>query len=230
MSFQHELLEFKELETQTINGKRHYHVDGEYYPSVTTVLSGESKPALDAWRKRIGDEKADQIMRAAASRGEGMHFLLEQYVNNEDMTSHLKAAMPSHTHLYLQIKRELDESLGKVFAVEAPLYSKNLGIAGRVDLIAEWNGKPAIIDFKSATKQKKRDWIKGYFMQEALYSYMIHEMHDFFVPNIVTIVAHENENSAAVFEERGANWLKPAVQLVADFYEKAANNPTEMIK
>jgi hypothetical protein len=99
--FTHKFFEFKELETKTINGKRHYSVDGNYYPSVTTVLSGESKPALDAWRKRVGDAKADQISRAATNRGTGMHTLLEAYVLNQDMKGPMKAAMPTHIELFI---------------------------------------------------------------------------------------------------------------------------------
>jgi hypothetical protein len=228
--FDHKFFDFKELETKYVNGKRHYHVDGEYYPSVTTVLSGESKPALEAWKKRVGEEQANRISTAAKNRGTGMHELLEAYVLNKDMTEPMRIAMPSHTELFFQIKPLLDKHVGKIYAIEAPLYSKTLGVAGRADFIADWKGMPAILDFNSSTNRKKPEYMKGYYMQEALYSFMMNEMFDFFIPRIVTLVAHECDNQAEVFEERAANWLKPAIGLVEQFYEAAAKNPTEMIK
>ena len=230
MTFEHDFFEFQELETKTINGKRHYHVDGEYFPSVTTVLSGESKPALEAWRKRVGEEKAQMITTAASNRGTGMHELLETYVLNGDMPAAMKKAMPSHIDLFMQIKPLLDKHAGKIYAIEAPLFSKKLGIAGRVDFIADWQGKPAIIDFKSSIKPKNPKYMKGYFMQEALYSFMMNEMTGFFIPRLITLVAHETENSAQVFEERARNWIDPALELVGKFYEQAAAAPQEMIK
>ncbi len=227
--FEHQFFDFKELETKPINGKRHYHVDGEYYPSVTTVLSGESKPALEAWKKRVGEAKAAQISLAATNRGTGMHELLEAYILNHDMQVAFKKAMPSHIDLFMQIKPLLDKHVGKIYAIEAPLYSKTLGIAGRVDFIADWKGAPAIIDFKSSTRRKKQEYMKGYYMQEALYSLMIQEMHGFFCPRLITLVAHETEPSAEVFEERARTWIDPALELVADFYRRAAEN-IEVIK
>jgi hypothetical protein len=230
MSFKHQLFEFEELETQTINGKRHYHVNGEYFPSVTTVLSVEEKPGLDAWRKRVGDAEADRVMKKSASRGEGMHSLLEAYVLNKDMKEAFALAMPNHIRLFKQIQPLLDKYLGNVYAIESPMYSATLGIAGRVDLIGDWKGKPAVIDFKSSIRRKKPEWIHGYYKQEALYSFMMNEMHGFFVPRLVTLVAHDEESSAEVFEERAAPWLAEAIKVVEKFYQLAAEKPTEMIK
>ena len=43
----------------------------------------------------------------------------------------------------------LDESITKVYCQEAPLYSKHLGVAGRVDCVGQWNGVDSIIDYKT---------------------------------------------------------------------------------
>jgi hypothetical protein len=220
--FDHKFFDFKELDTIQIGGKRHYSVDGEYYPSVTTVLSGESKPALEAWRKRVGDAKADQISRAATNRGTGMHTLLEAYVLNEDMKGPMKAAMPSHIELFNQLQPLIDDNIGTIYGIEAPLYSKTLGVAGRADFIADWKGKPAIIDFKSSTRRKVEKYMKGYYMQEALYSAMMYEMFGFFIPKIVTLVATEETGFPDVFEQRARDHLPAAFELVSQFYAKAA--------
>lgn len=230
MTFQHEFFEFQELDTKTINGKRHYHVDGEYFPSVTTVLSGESKPALDAWRKRVGEVEADKISRAATNRGTGMHELLEAYVLNQSMADPYRKAMPTHRDLFEMVKPALDNRIGKIYGIEAPLYSKKLGVAGRADFIADWDGSPAIIDFKSSTRTKKPAYMKGYFMQEALYSLMLFEMFKFHTPKMVTLVATEETGRCDIFEERSRDWIMPAIELVEQFYAKASMHPTEMIK
>lgn len=219
--FQHQFLDLPDLQTKTINGKRHYHVDGEYFPSVTTVLSvKEEGAALKAWKERLGPEKAAAHMKRSAERGDRLHNILEAYVLNQDID--YKRLMGSTAELFNQIKPVLDENLGTVYAIERPLYSKKLGVAGRVDVIADWKGKPSIIDFKGSDRPKKKEWIDGYFMQESLYSYMTYEQKDLFVPQLVTLVASPELQAAQVFEERAADWLPKALKLVEQFYEQAA--------
>jgi hypothetical protein len=221
--FQHEFLELPNLETKNIGGKRHYHVDGEYYPSVTTVLSvKEEGEALKAWKERLGPEKAAAHMKRSAERGERLHTMLEDYVMNREID--YRKYMPSTVELFMQIKPQLDENVGTVYAIENALYSKTLGVAGRVDFIADWKGKPAVIDFKSSDRAKKQEWIDGYFMQESLYSFMAYEMRNLFIPTLVTLVASPQLDQAQVFEERAGVWLPKAIELVEKFYEQAAQN------
>jgi genome maintenance exonuclease 1 len=227
--FEHELLDLPNLKTKKINGKRHYHVDGEYFPSVTTVLSvKEEGEALKKWKERLGPEKAKAHMQRSAERGDRLHTLLEKYVLNEPFN--YKDHLPTTVELFMQIKPVLDDYVGKVYAIERPLFSKKLGVAGRVDFIADWKGKPAIIDFKSADKPKKKEWIDSYFMQESLYSYMAFEMRNLFVPQLVTLVASPKLDSAQVFEEKSHEWLPKAIDLVEEFYKQAAQDPQETVK
>ena len=65
--------------TETINKKRFYVTpDGHKYPSITTVLSGRAKEGINAWRERVGEAVANQIMRTAAKRGTAVHELCER--------------------------------------------------------------------------------------------------------------------------------------------------------
>ena len=70
-----------------LNGFRYYQVSDltgiiGTFPSVTSVLGDTSdKSGLDAWRNRIGHQKADQIGQDAANRGTVMHRLCEIYLN-----------------------------------------------------------------------------------------------------------------------------------------------------
>lgn len=228
--FEHAFLDLPEnLPTKTINGKRHYHVDGEYYPSVTTALSvKEEGEALKKWKERLGPEKAAAHMKRSAERGERLHSMLEAYVKNEPIE--YPKYLPSTVELFMQIQPELDANLGQIYAIERPLYSKKLGVAGRVDMIADWKGKPAVIDFKGSDRPKKHEWIHGYFMQESLYGYMTFEMRNLFIPKIITLVATPLLDKAQVFEERTGEWLPKAIELVEKFYEIAARSPQEAIK
>jgi hypothetical protein len=69
-----------EVHTESIKGKRFYVTpDGNKYPSITTVLSGRNAEGLIAWRERVGNDVANQIMRTAAKRGTAVHELEERY-------------------------------------------------------------------------------------------------------------------------------------------------------
>ena len=61
------------------------------------------------------------------------------------------------------------DKIDRIRTLEQGLYSKRLGIAGRVDCIAEFDGKLSTIDFKTATR--KRDEInENYPVQATFYS------------------------------------------------------------
>ena len=193
----------RDLKTKNINGKRHYITPDGNYPSVTSITSQLSAEGIKAWRARIGEKKAQQIITEASTRGTSVHKLCEDYINN------LK--VEESNDVFEQIKGKIDKHLGTIYAVEAPLYSNKLKVAGRVDLIAEWKGKLSIIDFKTAKKTKKEEWIEAYFMQESAYAYMFAERMDwneeFYPKDIITIIGVDNENEAQVFEKKSKDYL-----------------------
>lgn len=172
-----------DLVTESINGKRYYTLpDGTKYPSVTTVLSSLSKEGLMEWRNRVGEAQANKIMKAASDRGTKLHKICEDYVKNDP--DYAKGVMPSTMDLFMQVKPWLDENVEFVYGNEIPLYSHTLKTAGRCDLIAQINGKPAILDFKTSTKLKKEEWIENYFIQVTAYSVMFEEMYNIPIEDI----------------------------------------------
>jgi genome maintenance exonuclease 1 len=174
--FPYKDLEHVDLVTESINGKRHYVLpDGTKYPSVTTVLGSLSKDGILEWRKRVGEAQADKIMKAAADRGTKLHKVCEDYIHNN--TDFAKDVMPTTVALFKQVKPWLDEHVEFVYGNEIPLYSHNLRTAGRCDLIAQVDGKPVILDFKTSSKLKKEEWIENYFLQVTAYSIMFEEMY-----------------------------------------------------
>ena len=57
-------LDYKELKTKNIDGKRHYVTPNGNYPSVTTVTSLAIKDGIKAWRERVGEKEANNALEA----------------------------------------------------------------------------------------------------------------------------------------------------------------------
>ena len=169
------------ISRETVNGKRHYCLpNGKKVPSVTTILdktkSPESREALANWKKRVGEQQAQQITTEAANRGTRMHSYLETYVMMDDLKP-LPSNPFAHPSWFMAAEIIL-KGLGQVdefWGVEVPVYYSGL-YAGTTDCVGLWNGKPAIIDFKQSNKVKKREWIEDYFLQLAAYALAHDEM------------------------------------------------------
>ena len=203
-------LDYKELKTKNIDGKRHYVTPNGNYPSVTTVTSLAIKDGIKAWRERVGEQEANKIASQAARRGTKVHKICEDYLNNVNLN--YEEIEPINHFLFKQIKPILDIRLDEVYGLEVPLYSDYLRVAGRVDLVGMWDGKVSIIDFKTASKRKRRDWITNYFMQESAYAVMFEEMFDIPVSQIVTIIAVEADEPQLFIEKRD-DWIGGFLEL-----------------
>ena len=197
MAFNHlNIHNFPKLKaTTTIQGRR-YRVGDSLYPSVTTVIGHSKKQAILEWRNKVGEEEANKISKRASTRGNKCHKLCELYLSNEDIRKYKDDVLSMG--LFYQIKPHLD-SINNIHAIEAPLHSKLLKLAGRVDCIAEYNGELAIIDFKTSTKTKREEWIHDYFAQETAYAIMFQELTNLQVKKLVTIIACET-GEPQVFE------------------------------
>ena len=197
MAFKHlNIHNFRDLSAETTEKGRTYTVGDERFPSVTTVIGHSKKKSIMEWRKRVGEEEANKISKRASTRGNKTHKLAELYLSNEDISKYKDDVLSMS--LFYQIKPFID-SITNIHALEAPLYSKMLRLAGRVDCIAEYKGELAIIDFKTSSKFKKEDWIQDYFAQECAYAIMFQELTGLRVKKLVTIIACET-GEAQVFE------------------------------
>ena len=169
------------LKRQNIAGERHYvNEHGSIYPSITTVLSIRGKEAIYEWRKRVGDAEANRITKRATTRGTQFHSLLEQYFLNQitdvdQFKVNALAKNPGVWYLFLEAIQELEKHIGKIYCIEDYLYSDEYQVAGAVDMIAEWDGKISVIDFKTSNKAKKEEWIENYFIQGTAYAKMFKE-------------------------------------------------------
>ena len=176
-----EILKIPELSRQNIAGERHYvNIEGKSYPSITTILSIRGKEAIYEWRKRVGDAEANRITKRSTTRGTQFHKLLEQYFLNQITdVDHFKASAiaknPGVWFLFLEAIQELQNHIGKIYCIEDYLYSDEYGVAGTVDMIAEWDGKISVVDFKTSNSAKREEWIENYFIQGTAYAKMFTE-------------------------------------------------------
>lgn len=178
------------LQAQTVEGKRVYAVGEKYYPSISTICSFRKRKSIAEWRARVGEEEANKISVRAASAGTTLHSIVEDYLNNNlDLDKYKDKFLP--VLLFKQAKQMLSR-IDNIHFQEAPLYSHEFGIAGRVDCIAEFDGKLSIIDFKTSSKEKKESWIENYFVQETGYAKMYEERSGIKVDQIVTLVTCQN--------------------------------------
>ena len=212
--FKHNFVPFVELSTETIDGKRHYVLpDGETkLKSVTTIISEKSdKTALYEWRKRVGDEEANRISTQAARRGTSIHKIAERYILNEENI--YKDEMPINVEMFKTIKNTLDRHVDNIVGIELPLYSKALKCAGRTDLVAEYDGKLSIIDFKTSRKPKKEEWIENYFIQSTVYSMMFEWTYKFSVPQIAIIIAVDDEKTPQTFVMERSRYVERVLEV-----------------
>jgi genome maintenance exonuclease 1 len=173
---------------------------GNKYPSVTTVTGLLKKQSIIAWRKRVGEEEANRISSTAARRGTRIHSLAEKYLLNETVNPDM-----FDIEMWNKFKPIL-HNIDNIHAVEQSLYSDHLEVAGTVDCIAEYNGRLSVIDFKTSKRKKDRDSIHDYFMQCSAYAVAFEEMTKIPVPQLVVLIAVDDEDPLIFVEKRNA-WI-----------------------
>ena len=198
-----------ELQTENIDGRRFYKTPNGNYQSITTLLSALSKVGIQAWRKRVGETEANRISTKASRQGTAVHSLCEQYIKNEE--GFLTESMPHLVEMFESIQPLLDR-IDNVHVTEGALYSDELGLAGRTDLIAEFDGQLAIIDYKTSRRTKTWEMCASYFMQGAFYAHAYEERTGIPINNIVIIMAVENEKPL-LFRETKDRWIEPLNQV-----------------
>lgn len=216
MNFIHEEVDlgYSDLDSVTKTKGRHYvDPDGNKYPSITTVLSILSREAIQKWRERVGEEEANRISRVASSRGTKIHNIIEKYIANDP--EYLQGEMPHNIQTFKDIQPIVDQNLSKIYSIEAPLYSKHLGVAGRVDCVGVWNGQDSIIDWKTSRKEKKKEWISSYFMQAAAYAIMWEERTGRPIKQLVVAIA--GDMGPQVFIEDRDNWTEKLINTISEY-------------
>lgn len=206
---------YPELERQTIDGVRYYDTpDGRKLVSITSVISHFNREKFRKWREKVGNEEADRVTKRATSRGTDMHTLSECYLRNLE----LPQVQPLSEFLFKQAKPKLNR-IDNIHAIEQGLFSKQLGVAGTVDCIAEYDGELAVIDFKTSKQAKPREWIDGYFVQCAAYACMLYEMTGITVKKFVIIMSCEDGDVVVYEEYDKSKYIKLLSEYIRQFVE-----------
>lgn len=192
-TFKHNLLPTIDVTEEYVDGKRYYVLpNGRKYPSVTTVIGRKMpKDGIKVWREKVGEEKAEAILRAANKRGTAVHAMAEKYVLNED--NHTSGQLPTYVVTFKDLQRVLDERVDNILGVEMPLYSNALQTAGRGDLFAEFDGVPSYIDYKTSKTKKPEEWIENYFIQATTYAMMFEWIYKIKIPQFVIMIAVDDD-------------------------------------
>jgi genome maintenance exonuclease 1 len=209
--FTHEKLPGLDFELEAVTtetGRTYLTPKGNRYNSITTILKPYNQHIIENWKEAVGEEEAKRISGLASRRGEALHLACEKYLLNEMDFRFKQNMMPNIQELFLQLKPELDKNVGKIYSIEQPLYSDELQVAGRVDLIAEWNGKISIIDYKTSNKFKDVNDIANYFMQCTAYAIMFEERTGVPIDQIVIAMAVVSENTPVIFVREKKDYIE----------------------
>jgi genome maintenance exonuclease 1 len=200
-----------------IDGFRFYQIDGKNYPSITTVLGVQKKEGLEKWRKAVGEEAAKWEMGRAARRGKATHTLVEQYIKGE--TPSIRDVLP--LGLFRLMKPYIDQ-IDNVQLSEEIMYSHKLTIAGQVDCVADYNGKLSVIDFKTANKERKEDWIENYYIQTCAYAIMYEELFGKRIEQLVILMAGEDGTMRSFIRDKKdfEPKLEESIKYFYKYYEK----------
>lgn len=197
-------------------GRQYLTPDG-VFPSVTTVVGWEKRLFFESWRIRNKEESA-----RVCKRGTNLHSMVENYILGKDVS------LNDHDYrtqdLFKLIKPEVDK-LEEVYALETPLWSKKIQLAGRVDCIGKLEDKIQVIDFKGSTRPKDARDIQNYFLQATAYCLMWQDRTGEKINDFSILIASE-EGIMQVFSEKTANFISDLKNTIKK-YNEVSNDTIE---
>lgn len=210
--FRHKPHDIPKLQRVTApNGTRVYQTpEGNSYPSVTTVTGLLNQKAIQEWRARVGEKVANEISNRAATRGTRVHQLCEDYLSNKSVQ------VDMFDHAMWQSFRPLLDRINDIHALETPLYSDHLQVAGTVDCIAKFDGRLSVVDFKTSKRVKKLEDISNYFMQCSAYAVAFEERTKIPVDQLVILMAVDDEEPI-VFVQKRDDYIDQFISLREDY-------------
>ena len=212
-----------------IQGSRHYSVNEENLPSVTTILkateSEEKKAKLAAWKERVGHKQAEIISREATTRGSSMHNYLEKFLlgklNMDLLGDNTREKMMADQIIENGLRHKLNE----IWGCEATLYYPGK-YAGSADCVGIYENKQTIIDFKNSTKPKKDEWIDDYYLQCAAYSLAHNKVYGSNITQAAILLCTKDNifQRFIIDGERLINYQNQFMEKVEQFYSQRMAN------
>ena len=217
--FRHRIVELPKCILDDSTGAHIYITpDGKKLRSVTTMLSKTKskvdKKQLSAWRDRVGSSVAEYIMKTSTTIGTETHKLNENYINMErDSCKYLLLSYAHHRKFIPYLNK-----IKNVFGVEPKLFSEEMGLAGTADLVAEYEGKLSIIDYKTKRSKQRKEWMYDYFIQTTAYAKMWEELTSQSVEQLVILVSSE-QNTIQEFISEPKNHYNSLAQRLILFHD-----------
>jgi PD-(D/E)XK nuclease superfamily len=187
---------------QSGSGQR-YVIGEQQVPSVTAILAAtrpvETVEALAQWSERVGVETAERIRTQSADRGTLLHQLAEQFLLGKPVDQSLIVEVRPW---WLSIKPVL-QRISEIQLMEMPVHHPLLGYAGTPDLVANFslgtaNQRLTLVDWKSAEREKRADWLGDYPIQLAAYCGALRQTHSLRIEQALIVLAHP-QGTAQVF-------------------------------
>ena len=213
---------------EAIEGERHYSINDEKLPSVTTILqatqSDEKKASLEKWKNNVGNVAAENIKNEAANRGSIMHHIIESYLleqRHADLSDlGQQAGVMAQTIYDEGLKGYMDEIWGSEVTLHYPgLY------AGATDLCGIYENRESIIDFKQSNKPKRREWVEDYFVQLAAYAMAHNCVYNTKINQSVILMCtkHNYFQKFVIREAEFNRYVWQWLRRVSDYYENKAS-------
>lgn len=194
-TYEHDFLNLPIIHNEdTDNGRFYVTPEGNRYQSVTTFLGKHSDNTwLEEWKARVGEEEVSKRSEQAKRRGTAVHAIIEQYLLNNKR--YAKGHMPANLIMFEYMRKVLDKRVGVIRGIETGLWSHELMLAGRTDMIAEFDNKLSIVDFKTSKWPKDESKIEGYFIQTTIYAMMVEEITDLKIDQIAILIGVDDEEA-----------------------------------
>ena len=203
-----------QLKRKNEDGRRvYYDTEGNRYHSVTNVVGSIDEKGLEEWRNAVGEDVANYVSRRAMNLGTKLHTMVETYLYNKKNTEKNIFAKAHFDNI-----KPLLQPIANIRGLEEKMCSKDLGLAGTADCIAEYNGKLSIIDFKTSSKKKQEDWILKYFLQTTAYAIMWEEITGDKVDQIVVLITGE-DGSREEYIRKKQDYIEELHRVIERFNE-----------
>ena len=210
-------LEYPELPNLTrtsIGGKRHYKTPDGLFISITSLLSSNVPNTVMEWRERVGEDVANYVMRVAANRGTRVHKMAELTLSNKPVGGVSEYGVAA-VALFKMMEPAL-QKFDNIRALEQPIYSAELEVAGTADAICDFDGTPAVVDFKTATRMRDKESIENHFLQCTFYSIAWEEITGEKIEKIIIIMASE-DGKMEIFRDSSSKYAPKLMDLIKEY-------------
>ena len=215
MTFTHLLHpEIPKIKQININGVRYYDTPDGTLISITSLLKNFTPEGILEWRKAVGEDVANEVMRAAADRGSKVHKIIENCLSNKQENDLVGNYGELAARMFSQMVPALDK-IDRIRALEKGLYSTRFGIAGRVDCIAEYDNELTVIDFKTSTR-KRDERNETHLVQASFYSLAWEERTGEKV-NQIAILTTTEDGKLDVYRDDPSNHVDRLEEMIEEY-------------